>query len=68
MKNQFLKLASGLALAAFFVGSFASSVNAQPVTMNELQITEVGNFDDLVKEKEWEFVSSEYVYRKTVTE
>lgn len=66
MKTKVLKLSGSLALMALFVGSFASKANVQPVSVDDVQITQAGNFDDLLGGRgDWTFISSDYVYKGT---
>ncbi len=45
MKKFVSKLIGGLALVALTIGSFTTTVNAQPVKMNEVSITTTADFE-----------------------
>lgn len=66
--KKLVKLTGALALVAFFAGSAISTSNAQEVTMDDLQVIEVADVDALLVDKDWELVSSEWVWRRTVSD
>ena len=62
MKNTISKLAGGLAVVALIIGSFTSTANAQEVSMDEVQITEVGNLEVVAKKADWKFITRDFIY------
>lgn len=67
MKNYF-KIIGGFAFAAFFAGTALSSANASNlVPVDEITVSQTADLDELLTEKEWEYISSEYVYKAKVT-
>lgn len=67
MKNYF-KIIGGFAFAAFFVGTSLSNANASNIVpADDISVFQTADLDELMTEKEWEFVSSEYVYKAKVT-
>lgn len=62
MKNYF-KIIGGFAFAAFFVGTSLSNANAANlVPVDEITVTQTADLDELLTEKEWE-----YIYKAKVT-
>jgi len=66
MKSKLLKFAGALAIVAVVGLSSISTTNAQPVSMDGVDINTVENFDEMLqKEITWTFVSKHYVYNGT---
>ncbi|WP_442265277.1 hypothetical protein ACSIGC_13180 [Tenacibaculum sp. ZS6-P6] len=64
MKNLVSKLIGGIALTALVIGSLTTTVNAQPVDMNDVNINTAESFEAFVAEKEdWTFISRDFVYK-----
>lgn len=60
MKKLVSKLIGGLGVVALVVGSFTSTANAQPVSMDEVQITEVGNLEEVAAAGDWAIVTRDF--------
>lgn len=65
MKN-YAKLFGAFAVVALMVGTSLSTAKAANKISNEdIQITQTSEMQELAKEKEWTFITSEYVYTGT---
>lgn len=63
MKKLVSKLIGGLGVVALVVGSFTSTANAQPVSMEDVQITEVGNLEEVAAAADWEIITRDFIWR-----
>ncbi|WP_299677570.1 hypothetical protein [uncultured Tenacibaculum sp.] len=65
MKNLVSKLIGGIALTALVIGSVTTTVNAQPVDMNDVNINTAESFEAFAaaEKEEWTFISRDFVYK-----